>query len=176
MTNSSINSTNHGCCAMEDIILPIESVEDFRAVAAAWIKTFHPQDETAARLVAQLVSADWLYQRSVRTLANIEQQIFGAEPNPLKWDDTHHKAIARFQRYRTANQNAFNKAHKAVEDHLKHHANESRQETKMQMAQTRLQIYEKKNPPKLTFQEQLDMMKKQAIALGFPIPNPNGTL
>jgi hypothetical protein len=176
MTNSSINSTNHGCCAIEDIILPTESVEAFRAVEAGWTKTFNPRDETAARLVAQLVSADWLYQRSVRTLANIEQQIFAAEPNPLKWDDTHHQAIARFQRYRTANQNAFNKARKAMEDHLKHHANERRQDEKVQMAQTRLNIYEKKNPPKPTFEESLELMRRQAIALGFPIPNPNGTL
>ena len=136
MTHSSINSTNHGCCAIETIVLPTESLEEFRAVEAAWTKTFNPKDETVARLVAQLVSADWLYQRSVRTLIDIEQQIFAAEPNPLKWDDTHHKAITRFQRYRTANQNAFNKARKAVEDHLKHHANESRQTDKMILAKS----------------------------------------
>jgi hypothetical protein len=171
-----MNSTNHGCCAIETIILPTESIEDFRAVEAAWTKTFNPQDETVARLIAQLTAADWLYQRSVRTLVDIESQVFLTEPNPLKWDHTHHQAIARFQRYRTANQNAFHKARKALEDHLKHHANERRQQEKVQMAQTRLHIYQKKNPPQPTFEESLDIMRQQAIALGFPIPNPNGTL
>jgi hypothetical protein len=170
MTTSSMNSTNHGCCALENIILPTESIEDFRAVEAAWTKTFNPKDETVARLVAQLVTADWLYQRSVRTLVDIEFQIFTAEPNPLKWDDTHHKAIARFQRYRTANQNAFNKARKAVEDHLKHHANESRQTDKLILAKIRTQISREKNTEP-TFEESLELMRRQAAALGFPIPN-----
>jgi DNA repair ATPase RecN len=176
MTNSSINSTSHGCCAIDNIILPTESVEDFRAVEAAWNATFTPQDETTTRLINQLVSADWLYQRSIRTLTNIEQQIFTAEPNPLNWTDTHHKAIARFQRYRTANQNAFHKARKAVEDHLKFHANERRQDLKMEIAQIRVQIYERKNQPPPTFEESLVIMRKQAEALGFPIPDKKPTV
>ena len=93
------NATKHGCCALDTLILPNENIEDLTALSAAWYKTYVPKEDTEIHLVDQLVAADWLLQRSVRTLASIEAQIFADEPNPRKWTEEDHKTLNRFQRY-----------------------------------------------------------------------------
>jgi hypothetical protein len=167
---SSLNATRHGCCALETLILPSESIEDFHALETAWRNTYQPQDETTTNLVDQLVTAEWLYRRSVRTLTDIQAQIFAAEPNPLNWTDAHHKAITRFERYRTANQNAFARARKAVEDLRRNRATESQREERSQIAKVRLKVYQEKNKPKPTLEETIDMMRRKAIELGYHPP------
>jgi hypothetical protein len=171
---SAHNATRHGCCALDVLILPSENIADFKAIEANWFKTLSPQDETETGLIDQLVSADWLFRRSARTLAEIEAQIFAAEPNPLKWDDAQHKAITRFERYRTANQNAFGRCRKAIEDHRKNRAAEQRKNTAEQQKEERqniikerFKIYERKNKPKPTYDEALELMKEDAIRLGY---------
>jgi hypothetical protein len=71
--------------------------------------------------------------------------------------------MARFQRYRTANQNAFNKCRKAVDDHYKTRINEYRQNERLNMARTRLKVYEEKNKPEPSMEELLKSLTEQGI-------------
>ena len=160
----SYNATRHGCCALDVLILPTESIADFHALEAAWHEAFQPKDSTVNRLVDQLIAADWLYQRSVRTLAEVEAKIYAAQPDPMLWDDAQHKALTRFERYRTANQNAFNKARKNVEHHLKSRAGEVHKEERLNIAKSRLQIYELKNKPEPEWDEIVANMRKKSSA------------
>ena len=158
---ASRNSTRHGCCALSTLILPNEKIEDYYALQAAWTKAFGAQGELAQHLIDQLVDADWLYQRSSRTLAEIEAQINAAEPNPLNWTDQQHQTLTRFQRYRTANQNVFLKARKAIEDFGRNMNNQIDKETRLTIAKRRLKIYEEKNKPEPSIQDQIQELIRQ---------------
>ena len=161
------NATRHGCCALEILILPTEKITDFEALEIAWFHAYKIDDEAAAHLIDLLVAADWLHQRSVRTLAEVEAKIFAAEPDPLLWTDNHHKALTRFQRYRTANQNAFNKARKAIDDYVKTRTTESHQAERLTIHKARLQAYELKHKPEPTWDEIMEDMKRISIEKGY---------
>jgi hypothetical protein len=165
-----LNATKHGCCALDTLILPTENIKDLKALSAAWYRTYSPKQDTETHLVDQLVAADWLLQRSVRTLADLEAQILAEQSNPRYWSDDDHKAITRFQRYRTANQNAFTKCRRAIEDHYKSRVSDSRREDTHAIAKERHLIYKEKNKPERTF-ETLARMRKQSHRLRLP-PNP----
>lgn len=145
-------------------------MEQFKALETSWRKTYAPQNATEANLIDQLVTNDWLLLRSIRTLVHIESQLFEAEPNPLNWTDEQHKILTRFQRYRTANQNAVAKCRKAIEDHRRNRAAEKRTEEKHSILKERHSIYREKNKPEPNFDETIATMRKQAIALGFHPP------
>ena len=165
------NATKHGCCALETLILPTENIEELTALSAAWYETYGPVKDTEFHLVDQLVAADWLLQRSVRTLARIEAEIFAEQPNPRKWTEEDHKTLTRFQRYRTANQNAYNKCRRTVEDHYKSRVAYGRGQEKLAMQKERHAIYKEKNKPEPTWPEAIELMRQKAIALGFkPLP------
>jgi hypothetical protein len=159
---SSRNATRHGCCSTNaKLILPSENIEDFKALEAARFRSYEPKDATETDLIHQLVTAEWLLQRSVRTLVDIEAQIFAATPNPLQWDDQQHKTITRFQRYRTSNQNAVAKCRKAVEDYRKNRVAEAANAEKQVIQKERLAVYKEKNKPEPTIQELLDQIMAQ---------------
>jgi hypothetical protein len=162
---SSRNATRHGCCALDILILPTENIEEFKALEAVWFNTYQPHSEVAVHLLDELVAADWLCQRSVRTLAEIEARIFAAEPDPLQWTDSHHKTIARFQRYRTANQNAFNKCRKAVEEYRRDRASERYKEERSLIAKVRIKVFQEKNQPEPSIEEIIERMTKKAAAM-----------
>ena len=102
---SSRNATKHGCCSTERMILDTETVEGFKSLENAWLQVYQPMETAEIHLVHQLVEADWLLARSIRTLAEVEAELFAAEPNPLNWTEAQHKSLARFLRYRTAHNN-----------------------------------------------------------------------
>ena len=165
---SSRNAMKHGCCSAETLVIPErENIQDFKTLETAWYKTYQPKFDTEIHMVDQLVAADWLLQRSVRTLAEIEKEIFEEQPNPRKWTEDDHKTISRFQRYRTANQNAFNKCRRTIEDHYKSRNAVCRQEEKLVLQKERHAIYKEKNKPEPSFEETIALMRKQAVALGF---------
>ena len=170
--DSNMNATKHGCCALEVLILPNETEEDFKLLEEAWFETYNPQTETETNLVDQLVANDWLLTRSIKKLAEVESKIYAAEPDPLAWTDHHHKTLTRFQRYRTANQNVVAKCRKAIEEHRKNRASEVQKTEKHEMVKERFKIYQRKNKPKPTWDETLADMKAEAIRLGYA-PDPN---
>ena len=168
---SSRNATRHGCCALDTLVLLTENVADLKSLEESWYRSYQPKDTTEIHLLDQLISADWLLQRSVRTLAEVEKEIFTEQPNPRQWTEEDHKTISRFQRYRSANQNAFNKCRRVVEDHFKTRSASQLKEEKLVLHRERHAIYKQKNKPAPSFDETVALMRQKAIALGFVPPD-----
>ena len=168
---SSRNSLRHGCCA-DTLILPTENPADYKSLEATWFKTFPTSDDVEKHLIQELINADWFLQRSTRTVANVEAELFALEPNPLNWTESQQRSLGRFLRYQTTRANNVKRAQKSVEDFRKHRASEKLSTQKLTAAQTRLKAFEQKHKPEPTFDETIALMRKQAIALGFAPPDP----
>ena len=177
---SSRNATKHGCCSTEILVLATESRDDFKALESAWFRAYEPTNTAEVHLVHQLTEADWLLQRSSRTVADVEAKLFAQEADPLKWTDAHQKTLSRFLRYQTARTNLVAKRQKAVEDFRKNRAAEvtraqaaNDKAEKLSILKSRLKTHQEKNQPIPDFGEHLEQMRQKAIALGFtPPPRP----
>jgi hypothetical protein len=179
---SSRNAIRHGCCS-DTLILPAENMRDFEALEAAWYRAYcvdpnSVKDETEAGLISKLIVADWLAQRATRHYVQVEAKILAAQPDPTEWNEEQHKTLTRFQRYRTANNNAFEKHRRAVEDHRKNRIQDIARtqtlrvkEEQVALVQERLKTAQEKNKPEPTWKEHLEGMRQKAIALGYTPPD-----
>ncbi len=169
----SMNALKHGCCAAGTLLLPNETEEQLKALESTWLKLFNPKDEGERKLVAEVVNADWFYQRATRAHAAVEVTLYEINPDPSAWTEEQERKLARHVRYKTAASNLVDKKRKAVEDHRKFRQTESDRAAKLTIAKERLEVYKKKNRPEQTWDEHLAEMKKQAVALGFKPPEFN---
>jgi len=159
--NSSLNARKHGCCAVDASLLPTESAADFKALEQTWLDAYQPVNEIERHLVADLVNADWLLQRTTQTVLDIESRLYTQNPNPLDWTDQQQRTLGRFLRYRTAHANTVTRCRKAIEDYRKARAAEKKRETT-----------QKNHPPAapLDWKQHLKNMRDEAIARGFTPP------
>jgi hypothetical protein len=163
---SSRNALKHGCCALDTMLLPNESAEDFKALESTWLKAYSPANDAERHLVSELIHADWLLQRTTRTYAQIEAKLYADSPNPLDWTDQQQRTLGRFLRYRTAHLNTVNKCRKAIDDYRKSRLSES-------IAAEKIKNYQNKNRPEPTWKEHLESMRQRAISLGYTPPDPS---
>jgi len=172
---SSKNARKHGCCAVDASLLPTESIEDFKALEQTWLKAYSPQNEAERHLVADLVNADWLLQRTTQTVLDIEAKLYAENPNPLDWSEASQRTLGRFLRYKTANANTVIRCRKAIEDYRKSRANEKLSAEKLNLAQERTKAAaQKKDTPIVDWQQHLRNMRAEAVARGFVSPDePN---
>ena len=161
--SSSRNAIKHGCCSTDTLLVGNETIEQFQALEATWFQAYSPKNGLETHLLNQVVQADWFLQRSNRALAKIETQLYTYDVDPMQWNDNEHHALQRFTRYQTTRRNEFNKAKKALDDHRKIQAAETRSEEKHI-------IYKEKNKPKLGFLEEIQAAREQAIRLGILKP------
>lgn len=168
---SSRNATKHGCCSTNTLILAHEKIEDFEALEATWFQSYAPKDDAESYLVHQLVTAEWLLQRATRTVADVEARISTAVPDPLAWDESHHRTLARFLRYQAAHANTVRKHRQAIEDYRKNRISENHKEERLTISKARLTIHQEKNKPKRTFEEALQITRERAIRLGYRQPD-----
>ena len=167
---SSKNATKHGCCSAT-LILPHESEADLKKVQTTWFTSYKPKDEGEKNLVEKLVTADWFLQRATNALETVEADLYDANPNPSQWTELQQRTLGRFQRYQTAKNNIFKEARKAVEDYRKARQAEADRAAKLALLEERLKAAKKKNNQKEpTWKEQLEIMTKQAIELGYTPP------
>jgi hypothetical protein len=175
-TASSRNAMKHGCCAADTLLLPTESMEDFKALEATWCKAYNPQSEAERHLLAELIQADWFLQRATRAYSQVEAELYAASPNPIDWTEQQERKLGRHLRYKTAHTNLVNKCRKAIEDYRKARLSEKASAEKSELAQERLkalkQKREQKNRPEPTWKEHLEGMRQKAIALGYTPPDP----
>jgi hypothetical protein len=164
--HSSLNARKHGCCAVDASLLPNESAADFKALEKTWLDAYQPASETERHLVAELVNADWLLQRTTQTVLDIETRLYTQNPNPLDWTDQQQRTLGRFLRYRTAHANSVLKCRKAIEDYRKARAAE-------QIAKEKREIAHKNQPPATPqdWKQHLQNMRDEAIARGFTPPD-----
>ena len=165
-SNSALNAMKHGCCAVEFSLLPTESAADFKALENIWLAAYTPGNETERHLVADLVNADWLLQRTTRTCLDIETKLYTANPNPLDWTDLQQRTLGRFLRYKTAYANQVIKCRKAIEDYRK-------ARTAEKLTAEKLKSSQKKNNLTPDWHQHLREMREKAIALGFTPPDPD---
>jgi hypothetical protein len=173
---SSRNAIKHGCCSNETLILAAagETIQQFEALQATWFQGYLlVKDELEIHLLNQAIQADWFLQRSNRTLAQIEADIFNSGLSPLHWDDRQHHAIQRFTRYQTARRNEFNRAKKALDDHRKMKAAIGAQAERSYITRERLRVYQEKNKPAQTFEEDFAELQQIADRLGIKSTAPN---
>jgi hypothetical protein len=172
---SARNAIKHGCCSNETLVIAAagETIEQFQALESTWFQAYDPATELETHLLNQTIQADWFLQRANRTLAQIEADIFNLNPIPMNWNDRDHHAIQRFTRYQTSRRNEFNKAKKALDDHRKIQAVVSAQAEKSYIANERLHVYQEKNKPVSTFEENFAELQRTAERLGIKSTAPN---
>ena len=164
---SSRNAMKHGCCAAQTLLLPGESLNDLQALEATWVRAYSPATEAERHLLAELVQADWLLQRTTRAFVQVEAELYNIKANPAEWSETMERKFARHLRYRTAQTNLVAKARKAVEDYRKARLTEQANEQKQTIAQEKLKIYQLKNKPELPWDEQMAECRALAVRLGY---------
>ena len=167
---SSRNAIKHGCCA-DNLILKSENIEDYKALEATWLRAYEPKDDAEKHLVRELINADWFLQRATRNVASVEAQISEAVEIPLFWADDHHRALTRFMRYQTTRANTVAKCRKAIEDYRKNRVAEVVRFEQLIMKKERHEIFKEKHKPEPSWEENLESMRQQAIALGFRQPD-----
>ncbi len=113
---SSQNATNHGMCQERFFLLPGESQEKFDALRETWRKQYHLNEPAVPELVETLVERDWMQQRCTRNICKLEMQL--AEAEAAENDDRIDRIERRLNnayRYKTAAENSFQRALRALE-------------------------------------------------------------
>jgi arginine utilization protein RocB len=174
MSNSALNATKHGCCAVEAHLLPGESEKDLRNVERIWTEAYQPKSDYQKKLVTELVTADWLLQRTTKNYLEIETRLNAKSTNPLDWTEQEQRTLGRFLRYKTAHANTIARCRKALDDDRKSKLNEKAAAEKSALTQERIKVAQKKASPIVDWKQKLRDMRAQAVALGYASPNdPN---
>jgi len=173
MSNSALNATKHGCCAVEAHLLPGESEKDLRNIERIWNEAYQPKNDYQKKLVAELVSADWLLQRTTRKYFEIESRLNEKSANPLDWTEAEQRTLGRFLRYKTAHANSVARCRKALDDDRKNRLNEKAAAEKSAIALERLKKIQN-SAGVVDWQQHLKNMRAEAVARGFVSPDePN---
>jgi len=178
MSNSSLNATKHGCCAVDARLLPGESEKEFRNLERIWNESYIPKTDMQRHLVTECVNADWLLQRATRAYLDIEAQIYAKSANPLNWTDEDRRTLLLFLRYKTAHANTLNRCRKALEDFRRCRNAEFTSASQEDLRKERTIAAKRKNeiPPSTprtepTWKEKMQEMRQQAIDLGYTPPD-----
>jgi len=175
MSNSSLNATKHGCCAVDAHLLPGESEKDLKNIERIWNEAYQPKNDYQKKLVAELVTADWLLQRATRNYLQIESRLNEKSANPLDWTEPEQRTLGRFLRYKTAHANTVARCRKALDDDRKAKLSEKSAAEKSALTQERIKVAQKKGSPIVDWQQHLRNMRAEAVARGFVSadePNP----
>jgi len=118
-SRSAANSTRHGL-AGSFAVLAHESADDYDQLLTQFCEKYLPTDGVEAFLIQQMTQAAWRLARIERLEARaLELALENGDPNLdpdariLKSSTTY---LDQFQRYRTAAERSFHKAHKAFMD------------------------------------------------------------
>ena len=176
---SSQNALKHGSCSTSILINPNESLDDFLALEQRWFQSYgNPQNVGESDLIKAAARAEWFYLRAERNYADYDNHLNIAHVSAANWTDSDHKTYARFLRYRTANLNILNKSRKAIEDFRKNRQQETAKiqvmehaKEKLEIAKTKLAIYQEKYGPEPEFDDLLEDMRKKAERLAFRKPD-----
>jgi len=169
MSNSALNATKHGCCAIDVRLLPGESEKEYRNLDRIWNDAYKPKEDYQKKLVTELVHADWLLQRTTRAYLDMETRLYAKSMNPLDWSEEEQRALGRFLRYKTAHANTVARCRKALDDDRKARLNEKLMEVRLKKTENT-----SKSGAPLDWQQHLRNMRAEAVARGFVSPDePN---
>jgi hypothetical protein len=170
MSNSALNATKHGCCALDVRLLPGESEKEYRNVDRIWNDAYKPKEDYQKKLVTELVHADWLLQRTTRAYLDMETRLYAKSMNPLDWSVEEQRALGRFLRYKTAHANTVARCRKALDEDRRLRLAEVLASERIKTARRKNEAPEKRTEP--TWKEKLQQMRQQAIDLGYAPPDP----
>jgi hypothetical protein len=171
MSNSSLNATKHGCCAVDARLLPGESEKEYRNLDRIWTEAYQPKNDHQRHLVTELVNADWLLQRTTRNYLDIEAKLNAKSTNPLDWTEEEQRTLGRFQRYRTAHANAVARCRKALDDERRNRQSELLFTERLKAARRKNEIPPSTPRTEPTWKEKMQEMRQQAIDLGYTPPD-----
>ncbi len=113
---SSQNSLNHGMCQQRFFLLPGESQDDYAALLETWRKQYDANEPAVSELVKTLAELDWMQQRCRGNVCKLEMQLLEAEAqNDLKMIEFLDRRLLNAYRYKTAAENSFQRAFRALE-------------------------------------------------------------
>jgi hypothetical protein len=113
---SSQNSTDHGMCQERFFLLPGESQEQYDDLLKTWQKQYDVAEPAVPALVKTLTELDWMQQRCRYNICKLEMQL--AEAEAANDDDSIDRLERRLNnayRYKTAAENSFQRALRALE-------------------------------------------------------------
>jgi hypothetical protein len=99
-SNSSRNSTTHGCRAKTVVIMADEQQEDYDQMARDWNEEFGPETYMERRLVGILIDNDWFLRRAMRRMHEAEAE---------------NGKIELMQRYKTSAERSFYRSLNALQ-------------------------------------------------------------
>ncbi len=149
------NATNHGMCQERFYLLPGESQEKFDSLCETWRKQYNLNEPAVPELVETLVERDWMQQRCTRNICKLEMQL--AEAEAAENDDRIDRIERRLNnayRYKTAAENSFQRALRALEKFRALREQE-------QLAKDRLELREDQIVYNIAY---------NAVRLGLPMP------
>ncbi len=103
-------------CQERFLLLPGESQEQYDALRDTWRKQYDLNEPAVPELVETLVERDWMQQRCTRNICKLEMQL--AEAEAAGDDDRIDRIERRLNngyRYKTAAENSFQRALRALE-------------------------------------------------------------
>ncbi len=113
---SSQNSTSHGMCQERFYLLPGESQEQYDALQGTWSKQYDLNEPAVPELVKTLVERDWMQQRCTRNICRLEMKLAEAETaDDDNRIDRIERRLTNAYRYKTAAENSFQRALRALE-------------------------------------------------------------
>ncbi len=113
---SSQNSLAHGMCQQRFFLLPGESQDEYDALLETWRQQYDANDPAVPELVKTLAELDWMQQRCRGRICHLEMQLLEAEAqNDLKIIEFLDRRLLNACRYKTAAENSFQRALRALE-------------------------------------------------------------
>ncbi len=103
-------------CQQRFFLLPGESEGEYDALLETWRKQYDTNEPAVPELVKTLAELDWMQQRCRGRICNLEMQLLEAEAqNDLKLIEFLDRRLLNAYRYKTAAENSFQRALRALE-------------------------------------------------------------
>ena len=133
-------AVKHGARAVQSLILPDETMEEYTALRAEWLDHFQPEDFDEKVIVDELISAHWLFKRAKRRLMETEFAVAGPENvHPADWTAEDEHKVELMQRYKTSAERSFYRALNEARKYFKEQWEAAAKLRKLQVELERLQ-------------------------------------
>lgn len=103
------------CCPVKSILLPNESEQEYDALWTTWLDLYHPTEAAELELVRHIVNNNWRCRRSERRLDEVEHALHSEQSHAAQWSAGQNRLLHTWQRFKTADENAFHRSRQAVE-------------------------------------------------------------
>ncbi len=126
-------------CQERFLLLPGESQQRYDALRETWRKQYDLNQPAVPELVKTLVERDWMQQRCTRNICKVEMQLAEAEAaDDDKRVDRIEQRLNNAYRYKTAAENSFQRALRALEKFRAVRKREEHTEVRLELRQKQI--------------------------------------